>query len=217
MSKAIGLAVVVFLVINFVFASKVLADDKIKLAYDNNEVLKIVSKVIPHLDNSSGYAKLRTEDLSKLKITQDQLVGLNSGLKSNTIRVSKECPSEIKNSVTSLLNVNLGVYITFTPNSIPVTSGYLASIVIRSVSLLCPGESTLYAHSGMVVTKSSLYATLSIIMSTYTAVDNLFVNYKPVTLAIPLNNVLMGLSGSVGWFGRDSQDEIAYKSRYIIR
>ncbi len=220
MSKRIILTLVAFLVLNFIFASKVLADDNAKLAYDNNEVLKIVNKVIPQLDNSSGYPKLRTGDLSILKITQDQLNGLRAGLKSvDSLRVSKECPADLKEIVTSSFpNINLGIYISFTQNSTPLTSGYLASLVIRTVSLLCPGESSLFTHSGVVITKSSLYTTLSIILSTYTGVNTLFLSSKPVTMFIPLYNVLMGSSGTVAWFGRNPSDSgLASKFRYILR
>lgn len=219
MSKTITLTVVVLLIFNLIFASNVLADDNTKLAYDNNEVLKIVNKVIPQLDNSSGYPKLRTENLSILKITQEQLVGLKNGLKADSVKVSKNCPSDIKSSVKSAFpDISLGIYVSFTQNKVPLTSGYLASVVIRAVSLLCPGESTLYTHSGMVITKSSLYTTLSIVISTYTAVNTTFLNTKAVTLFVPLYNVLMGTSGTVGWFGKNKANTgVTSKFRYILR
>ena len=220
MSKTIVLTVVAFLVFNLVFVSKVLADDRTMLTYDNNEVLKIVNKVIPQLDNSAGFPKLRTEDLSILKITQDQLNGIKTGLRStDSLKVSKNCPTNLKSIVSSSFpSISLGIYISFTQNNIPLTSGYIASIVIRAVSLLCPGESTLYTYSSMVITKSSLYTTLSIILSTYTGVNTLFLSSQPVTIFIPLYNVLMGSSGTVAWFGKNTANtDITSKFRYILR
>ncbi len=218
MSKTISLTVVVCLVLSFIFASKVLADDKNK--YDNNDVLKIVNKVIPQLDNSSGYPKLRTEDLSVLKITQEQLNGLKGGLKTiENMKVSKECPQDLKKSVASSFpDISLGIYISFTQNNIPLTSSYLASVVLRIVSLLCPGESTLFTHSGTVITKESLYTTISIVLATYIGVNTTFLATKPVTVFIPLYNVLMGSSGTVAWYGKNPGDtSIVSKFRYVLR
>lgn len=156
----------------------------------------MIDKISPYITYKDNKPVLLTEDLSKLKITEDELNELKEGFKlGENVGASINTPTDTGVSTTKLGNIDLkDITPNYTLNStIDYNTSYL-TITLTPTDVKCLLTVALIASLALVIAGACL--------GTFVSLTTLWWNPSNVIIKIPIRTINNG-QGNYSWIGNN--------------
>lgn len=191
------------------------------LTNSNSVQDEFINKIIDFVEyDSNNKPYFITEDLSILKITQQELDDVKKGFEiannfeAKVVEEELETESEINQRYIASYDSSY-IYISFSANEVKaaLSVGIVAGLALSIAGTVMSGG-TVLVIAGITITKGVLVSALGASMSAFTSLITLWWNPTTVTLKIPIP-IFRPKSGNVEYAGRNSVGLNQSKYAYI--